>query len=101
MALTLEADKDIEPIVQRKNPPTVYLRQEDFFCIKIKKSDAIRIFRAFSESFQGKSKAHILGKDVRFSKGIFMKKFLRKDTYIIPSKYQFVNRIFYSLQNVH
>lgn len=51
--------------------------------------------------FRHKSKVHIRGTDVHFSKGIFMKKFLRKDTYIILINGAFVNSFFESLQKVN
>lgn len=38
---------------------------------------------------------------MRFSKGIFMKKFLRKDTYIILRKRVFVNRFWLNLQKLN
>lgn len=41
-----------------------------------------------------KSKMHTGLSGVHFSKGIFMKKFLRKDTYIIPIYSLYVNSIF-------
>ncbi len=40
--------------------------------------------------FQQNSKNRIRGTDAVFSKGIFMKKFLRKDTYIIRMQAPFV-----------
>ena len=46
---------------------------------------AFRVFfcLSYGNFFQQNSKNRIRGTDAVFSKGIFMKKFLRKDTYII------------------
>ena len=44
--------------------------------------------------FQQNSKNRIRGTDAVFSKGIFMKKFLRKDTYIIRMQAPFVKPFF-------
>ena len=51
---------------------------------------------SYGNFFQQNSKNRIRGTDAVFSKGIFMKKFLRKDTYIIGCGGEFVKHFFYN-----
>lgn len=57
---------------------------------------AFRVFfcLSYGNFFQQNSKNRIRGTDAVFSKGIFMKKFLRKDTYIIRMQAPFVKSFF-------
>lgn len=56
---------------------------------------------SYGNFFQQNSKNRIRGTDAVFSKGIFMKKFLRKDTYIILMPTPSVNSFQDNLQLFH